>query len=168
MVLVLVLIYASVTTAWQQLIVKTKFDLDDTGMKDRVKLLAQFFAPRTAKLRMASLVFAIVFVIGAIATYMTATSATYPDPTWVYFASFVMVVGALLTLAADGVVTYVQTQMTRAYLAKVADGQNNGLQLLPQTAQQVRRNQVLRGAAYLAIIVLVCIGLGLALDTVLI
>ncbi|WP_127848759.1 hypothetical protein [Lacticaseibacillus hulanensis] len=167
-VLILTIILGSISTARSQLVAKTKFDLDDTGMKARAQLMAQYFAPLTAKLRLASVAFAVIFIIGAIATYAAATSAAYPNPTWVYLGTFVMVVGALVTVAADALVTYVQGQMTADYQKKVAEGQQNGLKFLPADAKLTQRDWMVRISAYVAILGLVCVGLSLALGTVLI
>jgi fumarate reductase subunit C len=168
-VLILAIIFGSISTSRQQLVAKTKFDLDDTGLKDRAKLMAQYYAPRTAKLRMASMVFALVFVIGAVLTFAAAKSAEYPDPTWVYLAAIVMVVGAVITLVADCLVTYVQQQMTADYQKQVKDeGKKNDLKFMPADPKAVERSWMIRGAAYVALFGLVLVGLNLALSTVLI
>lgn len=167
-VLILALILGTISTSRQQLIAKTKFDLDDVGLKDRAKLIAQYFSPRTGKLRSASGLFAVVFVIGAVASWFTASSADYPDPTWVYLAVFILIVGALGTLATDGLVIYVQNKMTADYQQQVKDGKKNDLKFMPADAKAVERSWMIRGAAYVALLGLVWIGVNLALSTVLI
>lgn len=169
-VLILAIIVNFVRNARQQLVVKTKFDLDDVALKERAKRIALYLQPQTAKLRLASLAFGVVFVVGAIATYFTSTSADYPDPTWVYLAVAVMLIGALVALFADGAVSYAQQKKLAEYQTHLKEekGAQNELMLLPAESNDQQQFWMIRGAIYVALLGLVFVLMNLALSTVLI